>query len=222
MPAPAASHARDILRFGARASLAQCVLFYVIAICAWRLGIERFAAGGLPALLQADRAWFASLCAAFVAIAVLGIAITPAEHRLLAARSPALAGFGARLALTGHAGTIAFFGYWLILAVSPQADAVAAAGTVMPAAWGVAFELVLVGAWVWIIAWIARRPGLVPRGFVTLSVFKAACFWTSFAAFLANEPRLLFAALGATLALAGPAWHGWIAKILLDRAGKPA
>lgn len=209
----------SVLRLGAAASVVQSALFVVIGLAALALGVDRLIDDGFAALASAEPTAFRILCGAFVAIAVLGVAITPAELALVEPTSAGAARFGAALAYLGHAGTIAFFSWWLLTSFEePRApielDAVA------PIDWGVMFELVLVGAWVWIIAAIARGEPGWPPGFVALSVVKATSFWFASAALLADVTWMIVVGLGAVTFFTGPAWHLWIARILVRPAAE--
>jgi hypothetical protein len=199
---------------GSVASVIQSGLFVVIALSSLALGIERFVGDGLAGLATDTPALFLVLCSAFVLIAILGLAITPAEKLLLANHAPGLADFGAAMATLGHVGTIVFFSWWGFYALSDSnAIPPQMANQMAPIRWGVMFELVFVGGWVWIIAWVVARHGILPRGFLYLSVVKAICFWFTFAAFLANVAWMLVVGLGATALVVGPAWHLWIARL---------
>jgi len=203
---------------GAIASVVQSGLFVVIGLCGLGLGLDRVVTVGLAAARAQSPTLFALLCASFILVAVLGFAITPAERQLVARHAPGLADFGAALALFGHAGTVAFFAWWLLAGMAAGAGEPFGADRIAPVRFGMMFELVFVGAWVWIIAWIgARHPGL-PRSFVGLSIAKAGCFWLTFAAIVLDRPWLLLAASAATTLAAGPAWHLWIARLLLREA----
>jgi hypothetical protein len=130
---------------------------------------------------------------------------------------PGWAAFGSALAYLGHAGTIAYFSWWLLRTLGSETRSIDV-DQLAPIEWGVMFELVLVGAWVWIIAGAARAEGRWPVGFVVLSVLKASSFWFTFLAFLTNEPWMLVVGLGAVTFAAGPLWHVWIARLFLRRA----
>lgn len=199
---------------GSLASVIQSGLFIVIALSALGLGIDRFVSSGLAGVCRQSPVLFEVLCGAFVAIAILGLAITPAEKMLLEDHAPGLAEFGGALATLGHAGTIVFFSWWGLYglggcsAITPEL-----ANVLAPVRWGVMFELVLVGGWVWIIAFVLARHRILPRGFFYLSVVKAICFWFTFAAFMANVAWMLVIGLGATALVVGPSWHFWIARL---------
>jgi hypothetical protein len=162
---------------------------------------------------------FRALCIAFVMIAVLGVAITPAERSLIELSKPGLAIFGSNLAFVGHAGTIAYFSWWLLRSLDDASRDVGV-DALAPIEWGVMFELVLVGAWVWIITGVIRGDSRWPRGFLALSVVKATAFWFTFVAFVISEKWMILVGLGVTTFVAGPAWHLWIARILAHRAGE--
>ncbi len=207
---------------GACASVLQSALFIVIALAALAIGIDRFVAGGFARLATEAPFPFIVLCAAFIAIALLGLAITPAERLLIETQAPGWAEFGGALAVLGHSGTVAFFSWWLAYALGgADAPATDLADRLAPLRWGTMFELVFVGAWVWIIAWVVSRHRQLPRGFLVLSIVKAVCFWFTFAAFVANVDWMLFMGIGATALIAGPAWHLWIARILWRHAMEP-
>ncbi|TAL35009.1 MAG: hypothetical protein EPN93_11185 [Spirochaetes bacterium] len=162
--------------------------------------------------LYRESPWlFSSLCGTFVLIAILGIAITPAEKELLAEADNGLATWGSNLAYLGHMGTIAFFSWWIIFANlnHNQAD-VSLATVLVPIKWGIMFELFFVGAWVWIIAYVVFRHGILSRNFGLVSIAKATSFWFAFCAFLLNEKLLLVAGIVLVAVIFGPWWHMWI------------
>jgi hypothetical protein len=201
-------------RLGAAASIIQVVLFWVIAVAALAVGVDRFLGGGLGVAARERPVPFVILCVAFVAIAILGLAITPAEKALLDKQAPGPAQFGAALASLGHMGTIAFFSWWGYYALRPDGPlSPALANELAPVAWGLAFELGLVGAWVWIIAWVGARHRLVPRGFVRLSIAKALCFWFTLVAVTLQSQPMVVVGLGLTAVVVGPAWHLWVARL---------
>lgn len=210
-----------VLRVGAAVSVVQSVLFVVIGVTALALGVDRLVEDGFASFAATDSGLFRVLCAAFVTIAILGIAITPAERRLVERSSPAGAQIGATLALLGHAGTIAYFAWWLAATRDGDAD-LAALAAVAPIEFGAAWELGLVGGWVWIIAVAARRDRAWPRGFVAVSVFKGCCFWAALAALCTDQRWLIVVGLGAVTFVAGPVWHLWIAKVFLDHTRNEA
>lgn len=198
---------------GAVVSVVQSALFVVIALSALAMGIDRFVHGGLAALAGSSPGLFLVLCGAFIAIAVLGLAITPAEKQLLLRHAPGLAEFGSTMAILGHSGTIAYFSWWTLYRLGMCVVDPELANRVAPIQLGVMFELVFVGAWVWIIAWTTARHRILPRGFMWLSIVKATSFWFTFVAFMVNIPWMLVVGLGATALVAGPAWHLWIARL---------
>jgi hypothetical protein len=211
----------SVLKLGAVVSPIQSGLFVVIGIAALALGVDRLVDNGFASLRFADPTAFRVLCVAFVLIAVLGLAITAAERALIEPSNAGLARFGAVLAYLGHAGTIAFFSWWLI-----QSFADVRSGTdldvVAPIEWGVMFELVFVGAWVWIIAAVMRGQPSWPAGFVVLSVVKATSFWFAFIAFLTDEKWMIVLGLGAVTFFTGPWWHLWIPRLFKRSVREPA
>jgi hypothetical protein len=150
------------MRLGAAASIVQSALFVVIGSAALVLGVERLIEHGFASFLSTEPTAFRVLCVVFIAIATLGVAITPAERASIEPANPGLATFGATLAHLGHAGTIAFFSWWLLKSL----DGAATVGldAIAPIEFGVMFELVFVGSWVWIIAAVARGEPSWPRG----------------------------------------------------------
>jgi hypothetical protein len=218
-PGPAAP--ASVLRLGAAASVIQSALFVVIGVTALVLGVNRLVDDGFASFLVTDATAFRVLCVAFILIAVLGLAITPAERALIEPASAGWAGFGAALAYLGHAGTIAFFSWWLLTTAGDLRGS-ADLDVVAPIDWGLMFELVFVGAWVWIIAGVMRADPTSPRGFLWLSVVKAIAFWFAFVAFLTLVPWMLVLGLGAVTFLAGPLWHLWIARIMTQRCAEAA
>lgn len=205
---------------GAVASAVQSGLFVVIASCALAIGIDRFVRGGLAAMSIAAPGLFLALCGAFILIAVLGLAITPAEKQLIERHTPGLADFGSSMAILGHSGTIAYFAWWTLYRLGLCVADPGVANRVAPIQLGVMFELVFVGAWVWIIAWAVARHRVLPRGFMWLSIVKALCFWFTFVAFVVNVPWMLVVGLGATALVVGPAWHLWIARLFPREAAR--
>ncbi|MBL9025953.1 MAG: hypothetical protein JNL21_27410 [Myxococcales bacterium] len=193
----------------------------VIAVSALAIGIDRFVRGGLAAMSASAPGLFLVLCGAFILIAVLGLAITPAEKQLIERHTPGLADFGGAMAVLGHSGTIAYFSWWTLYRLGLCVTEPELANRLAPIQLGVMFELVFVGAWVWIIAWAVARHRVLPRGFFWLSVVKAVCFWFTFVAFLLNVTWMLVVGLGATALVVGPAWHLWIAR-LFPRDGAPS
>lgn len=204
------------LKLGALASVIQAVLFAVIGAAALVLGADRRVDHGFASLPSADPTAFRVLCVAFVLIATLGLAITPAERALIERASPGLARFGATLAYLGHAGTIAFFSWWLLWSFD-HAGTNSSLDVIAPIDWGVMFELAFVGGWVWIIAGVMRGKKSLPGGFLVLSVVKATSFWFAFAAFLADVKWMIVRGLGAVTFVTGPSWHVWIARIMARR-----
>ncbi len=207
----------DLLRFGAVVSLIQSGLFVVIGASAVVLGVDRLVEDGFAGLPGSNLTAFRVLCGAFVAIAVLGVAITPAERRAVTDRHSGWATFGANLAYLGHAGTIAYFTWWL---VATRHGTPSDAGKIVPLEWGAGFELVLVGAWVWIIAGLIRHDQRWPRRFWWLSIAKAISFWAAYVTLFADTTWVIAIAVGAVTFVAGPAWHAWIAVILRRLAPK--
>lgn len=204
----------DIYRIGASASVVQAAIFALIGLGAFGVSIERIVMSGLVGVCATAPGFLGLLCCAFIAIALLGLAITPAERQFLAKHALGLSAFGASVAIVGHASTIAFFSWWLVQSVgSCRALPLELANELFPLRWGLAFELGLVGFWVWIIASVWLRHRVRPRGFLFLSVFKAICFWLALPAFLTNRSETIGVGVALTTFIAGPAWHLWIARI---------
>lgn len=206
-----------VLRLGATVSVAQCALFVTIGVAALVLGVDQLVEQGLGSFVTSDPGAFRLLCASFLAIAVLGLAITPAERQLVAASMPAAGPFGAQLAALGHAGTIAYFGWWLVVSHTGTADPQALAA-LAPIQFGTVWELGFVGAWVWIIAAAARRGRPWPPGFWVASVVKGCCFWAAYAALWTGHRTALAVALAGVTFVAGPLWHLWVARVFVDEA----
>lgn len=211
----------SVLRLGATVSVIQSVLFVVIGVAALVLGVNQLVDDGFGRFSVTDPGVFRILCVAFVLIAVLGLAITPAERALIEPANAGWSRFGAALAYLGHAGTIAFFSWWL-LNTATDANRSMDLDVIAPIELGVMFELVFVGAWVWIIAGVVRGDPSVPQGFLWLSVVKATAFWFTFVSFLTMEKWMLVAGLGAVTFVAGPLWHLWVARIMMARARESA
>jgi hypothetical protein len=210
---PGVSSAASVLKLGTVVSVLQSALFVVIGVAGLMLGVDRLIDDGFASLALADPNAFRVLCLAFVLIAVLGLAITGAERALIEPSNVGLARFGAVLAYLGHAGTIAFFSWWLIR--SFHISSRIGLDVIAPLDWGVMFELVFVGAWVWIIAILMRGQLAWPAGFVVLSVVKAASFWFAFIAFLTDQKWMIVLGLGAVTFVTGPLWHLWIPRLFL-------
>ena len=204
----------SVLKLGAVVSPIQSGLFVVIGIAALALGVDRLVDNGFASLRFAEPTAFRVLCVAFVLIAVLGLAITAAERALIEPSNAGLARYGAVLAYLGHAGTIAFFSWWLIQSFADVGRGMDL-NVVAPIDWGVMFELVFVGAWVWIIAGVMRGQPAWPVGFVVLSVVKAISFWFAFIAFLTDEKWMIVLGLGAVTFVTGPWWHLWIPRLFM-------
>ncbi len=208
---------KNLFKFGAWTSVIQSVLFVVIALSAFGLGIDRFIAGGFGNLYQESPELFLLLCGAFVLIAILGIAITPAEKELFKKFDNGLVELGSNLAYLGHIGTIIFFSWWIFFVNLNHNNLVnpGLANLLMPLQWGIMFEMFFVGLWVWIIAYIIFKHRILSNSFGFLSVVKAISFWFTFIAFILNIKLLLLLGLGLTALFFGPLWHIWIAVIFL-------
>lgn len=200
-----------VLRLGSIVSGVQSALFVTIGVAALVLGVDRLVDDGFAALAGTDPTAFRVFCAAFVLIAVLGLAITGAERALIEPANAGLARYGAVLAYLGHAGTIAFFSWWLFHVPGDRGEI--DLDVLAPIGWGVMFELVFVGAWVWIIAAVMYRRPSFPPAFVAFSVVKAASFWFAFVAILTDENWLIAIGVGAVTFVTGPIWHGWIPRL---------
>ncbi len=209
----------SILKLGGIVSILQCVLFYIIALSALGLGVDNLITKGFGNLYQESPWLFALFCAALILIALLGVAITPAEKELLKEADNGLATWGSNLAYFGHMGTIAFFSWWLIFANSNQEQvSSASANIILPLKWGIMFELFFVGLWVWIIAYVIFRHGILSRRFGFISIAKAISFWFAFIAVLVNEKIMMLSGVALATAIFGPWWHAWIAaKYLLPQ-----
>jgi len=208
---------KSLFKTGARVSIIQSVLFLIIAFSALGLGIDRFISDGFESMYRANSWLFLLLCGAFILIATLGVAITPAEKKLINKYDSGLAAWGSNLAFFGHMGTIAFFTWWIFF-VSLNQDtqtSQVSANMIMPIRWGVMFELFFVGLWVWIIAYIVFKHGILSKGFLVISVLKAISFWLAFAAFIVNSKLFLLLGVGLVAVVFGPLWHAWIAVIFL-------
>lgn len=204
-----------VFKLGALSSVVQSALFIVIAISAFGLGIDRYIAGGFGSLYQGNPVLFLLLCGAFVLIAILGVAITPAEKELIKRFNNGLAILGSNLAYLGHIGTIAFFSWWIFfVSLNHNQINYNLANLFMPIQWGIMFELFFVGLWVWIIAYVIFKYGALSKGLGIISIVKAICFWFTFVAFFLNIKSLLLLSLGLTALIFGPLWHIWIAVIL--------
>ena len=204
----------SVLKLGGIVSVVQSALFIVIGVAGLVLGVDRLVDDGFASLDAADPTAFRVLCMAFVLIAVLGLAITAAERALIEPSNAGLARFGAALAYLGHAGTIAFFSWWLIRSFEADSSGMDL-DVIAPIDWGVMFELVFVGAWVWIIAAVMRGQPSWPTGFVAFSVAKATSFWFAFIAFLTDEKWMIVLGLGAVTFVTGPLWHLWIPRLFM-------
>jgi hypothetical protein len=211
----------SVFRLGAAVSVIQSVLFVVIGVAALLLGVDQLMDDGFASFTVTDASTFRILCVAFVLIAVLGLAVTPAERALIEPANAGFARFGAVLAYLGHAGTIAFFAWWLLIPTG-VANSGMDLDVIAPINLGVMFELVFVGAWVWVITGVMRSDPSVPQGFLWLGVLKATSFWFTFIAFLALQKWMLMVGLGAVTFFTGPLWHLWIARIMMARVKESA
>jgi hypothetical protein len=206
----------SVLRLGSIVSVAQSALFVTIGVAALVLGVDRLVDDGFAGLAGADPTAFRVFCAAFVLIAVLGLAITGAERALIEPANAGWARYGAVLAYFGHAGTITFFSWWLFHASGDRGGT--DLDVLAPIGWGVMFELVFVGAWVWIIAAVMYPRPSFPPSFVAFSVVKAASFWFAFIAILIDEKWMIAVGVAAVTFITGPIWHGWIPRLFQRHA----
>lgn len=110
----------SILKLGANVSIVQSILFFVIAATGLALGVDNFVQNRISYLAVENPILFSVFCFAFVLIAILGIAITPAEKVLMQDCDRGLAIFGSNLALLGHKGTIFFFSWWIFYVSSSK------------------------------------------------------------------------------------------------------
>ena len=69
----------SVLKLGANVSIVQSILFYVIAATGLALGVDSFVQNRISYIAVENTILFAVFCSAFVSIAILGVAITPAE-----------------------------------------------------------------------------------------------------------------------------------------------
>jgi hypothetical protein len=116
-------------------------------------------------------------------------------------------------------GTIAFFSWWVIFAnQSHEETATAMANIILPIKWGVMFELLFVGAWVWIHAYVIFRRGILSNSFGIVSIAKATSFWFAFLAFILNDKLMLLAGVTCVAVIFGPWWHMWISLKYFLRA----
>ena len=209
----------SILKLGANVSVVQSILFFVIATTGLALGVDNFVQNRMSYLPVEDPILFSVFCSAFVLIAILGVAITPAEKMLMPDCDRGLAIFGSNLALLGHKGTIFFFSWWIFYVLSIQSlqDDFHLADLLMQIRWGIMFELFFVGLWVWIIAYLSFKHQLFSFRFRLLSVGKAISFLFTLGAFIFNSEAAILLCLGSTAALFGPVWHAWIAVIFRNR-----
>lgn len=209
----------SVLTLGANVSIVQSVLFFVIAATGLALGVDNFVQNRISYLAVEHPILFSVFCSTFVLIAILGVAITPAEKVLMQDCDRGLAIFGSNLALLGHKGTIFFFSWWIFYVLSRQSlpDDLHLADLMLPIRWGIMFELFFVGLWVWTIAYLSFKHQLFSFRFRLLSIGKAISFWFTFGAFIFNSEAPILLGLGSTAALFGPVWHAWIAVIFRNR-----
>ena len=135
----------SVLTLGANVSIVQSVLFFVIAATGLALGVDNFVQNRISYLAVEHPILFSVFCSTFVLIAILGVAITPAEKVLMQDCDRGLAIFGSNLALLGHKGTIFFFSWWIFYVLPTQSlqGDFHLANLLMPIRWGVMFELFL-------------------------------------------------------------------------------
>ena len=209
----------SVLKLGAIVSIVQSILFYVIAATGLALGVDSFVQNRISYIAVEDPILFSVFCSAFVLIAILGVAITPAEKLLVQDCNSGLAIFGSNIALFGHKGTIFFFSWWIFYVLPTQSlqRDFHLADFLMPIRWGVMFELFFVGLWVLIIAYISFKHQMFSFRFRLLSIGKAISFWFTLGAFIFNSEAAIIFGLGFTAALFGPVWHAWIAVIFRNR-----
>ena len=209
----------SVLKLGAIVSIVQSILFYVIAATGLALGVDSFVQNRISYIAVEDPILFSVFCSAFVLIAILGVAITPAEKVLIQDCDRGLAIFGSNIALLGHMGTIFFFSWWIFYVLPTQSlqRDFHLADLLMPIRWGVMFELFFVGLWVLIIAYISFKHQMFSFRFRLLSIGKAISFWFTLGAFIFNSEAAILFGLGSTAALFGPVWHAWIAVIFRNR-----
>ena len=202
----------DVYRLGGIVSIIQSALFIHIALCALGLGIDNFISSGFGDLHRQSPRLFVALCTSFVLIATLGLAITPAEKKLIAGADDSLATWGSNLAYLGHMGTIAFFSWWLAFVSSHHDDTtVSWANVLLPLKWGLTFELFFVGAWVWIMAYVIFRHQILSKRFGIISIAKATSFWFALAGLFVNDKWWILSGVMLVTAVFGPWWHMWIA-----------
>ncbi|HBH88176.1 MAG TPA: hypothetical protein DDY17_11355 [Syntrophaceae bacterium] len=216
-----ADQKQSILKLGGVVSILQCVLFEVIALSALGLGVDNLITKGFGNLYQDSPWFFLLLCGAFILIAILGVAITPAERELLKKANNGLATLGSNLAYFGHMGTIAFFSWWIIHVTTNQNQVSAGVADILfSLKWGVMFELLFVGLWVWIFAYAVFRYGILSKSFGFVSIAKALSFWFLFIAIIMNEKIMLLCGVTLVAVIFGPWWHAWIAVKYLLRHDK--
>ena len=145
IPRAMASHSPIDLKLGAIVSIVQSILFYVIAATGLALGVDSFVQNRISYIAVEDPILFSVFCSAFVLIAILGVAITPAEKVLIQDCDRGLAIFGSNISLLGHMGTIFFFSWWIFYVLPTQSlqGDFHLANLLMPIRWGVMFELFL-------------------------------------------------------------------------------
>ena len=209
----------SVLKLGATVSIVQSILFYAIAATGLALGVDSFVQNRVSYIAVEDPILFSVFCSAFVLVAILGIAITPAEKVLIQDFDRGLAIFGSNIALLGHAGTIFFFSWWIFYILPTQSlrSDFHLADLMMPIRWGIMFELFFVGLGVLIIAYISFKHQIFSFRFRLLSIGKAISFWFTLGAFIFNSKVAILLGLGFTAALFGPVWHAWIAVILRNK-----
>ena len=209
----------SILMLGTNVSIVQSILFYVIAATGLALGVDNFVQNRISYLAVEDPILLSVFCSAFVLIAILGVAITPAEKVLIQDCDRGLAIFGSNIALLGHKGTIFFFSWWIFYVLSSQSlqGDFHLVDLLMPIRWGIMFELFFVGLWVWIIAYLSFKHQMFSFHFRLLSIGKAISFWFTLGAFIFNSKAAIIFGLGFTAALFGPVWHAWIAVIFRNK-----
>ena len=91
----------SVLKLGTIVSIVQSILFFVIAATGPALGVGNFVQNRISYPAVENPILFSVFCSTFILIAILGVAITPAEKVLIQDCDSELAIFGSNLALLG-------------------------------------------------------------------------------------------------------------------------
>jgi len=216
---------------GGTASLLQAAL-YIIAVGAMALAPSQQLTGP-PSLVAAGflaNPWpLRVMSAAMVLCGLLGLgAVVPATVALFPQERTGWPAFGRNVAVLCLSVTIVYY-TWLLFALPERAalsqarDAMstcvlAASTPAVPLSWVACFTFGGMGIWVVIVAVLARRRAVLPRGFTVVCAIKTLGFWTILAGILSGN--LVVTQVGAVVGglIGGPLYHVWIGVVMRRHA----